>query len=198
LKMSTVVVTHLNMNTSSMTPSLQLPMLRWNGLILPGEIQPRPVLTIRPTEALIGQYTCGKRIPILITGTDSFYDNTLTYAYLQWSANTLGYRPNFQLETGTMMLITDMTWQGYPRKLGQVQILALDSEIVDDDDNEIIMSEMEFDDESNDDESIDDDDIVKQTPQSSVKPLMATSEVLVVFIAMIVSVMLLQRFSPMI
>ena len=41
----------------------------------------------------------------------------------QNSADTAGFRPNFQLETGLVCLLPELSWNGYPPQTGSVGIM---------------------------------------------------------------------------
>lgn len=88
-----------------------------------------PALYILPDNVLMTYIRANNfEIPVKITGTNSIYDNKLAMAKCQPSQNTAGYRPNFQAETNYIVIAPDVYWEGYPRDLGQIHILA-DNEV---------------------------------------------------------------------
>ncbi len=83
-----------------------------------------PGLYIKPDIELLKYIQSSHyQIPIKITGTGSMYDNRVVMATCQPSQVTAGYRPNFQKETNTIVLVADLKWGGYPPKMGMVTVL---------------------------------------------------------------------------
>lgn len=107
---------------------------RWDGIILPSLNVPQPGMYIQPDDELIQLLTDNNHqeriVHIKIKGTDSIYENKLAQAVIRPSALVGGFRPNFQERTGLFVVLPSITWEGYPNRLGQVEILdfVLDSE----------------------------------------------------------------------
>lgn len=106
------------------------PIQRWEGVLLSGSLHPQPSLYIQPdtylTDLMQHSLSTGKEISIKISGTNSIYDNSISYATIQPSSITSGFRPNFQATTGWVVIIPKMNWQSYPIQLGTVEILGAD------------------------------------------------------------------------
>jgi hypothetical protein len=98
-------------------------ILRWD-VVKTSKYSLSPALYIRPDLRLMKLIQeSGFRIPIKIVDTDYLYDDKVRMATCQPSELTAGYRPNFQKETNTIVLIPDIKWGGYPPKMGTVWIL---------------------------------------------------------------------------
>jgi hypothetical protein len=96
---------------------------RWDALKLPKDSQPRPCMYLIETDELHQLLQSEQRVGIKIMDTLSGYDNKICWARLVESKDTGGYRPNFQAETHSLVLVPELTWSGYPRQLGRVKLL---------------------------------------------------------------------------
>lgn len=105
--------------------SATYPIHIWNAVLKGKSIQPQIALYIVPDKLfhLIAAAHHG-RVPVKIMESGvGTYDNNLSYATVQASSITGGYRPNYQLDTGLVCLLPEVKWEGYPPSNGQVQIL---------------------------------------------------------------------------
>ena len=98
---------------------------RWDGIILPTLTVPQPGIYIKPDDELLRLLDTRDKVAIKITGTASVYDNMLAFAEIRKSEIVGGYRPNFQQQTGLSVVLPAIQWEGYPNRLGQVEILDL-------------------------------------------------------------------------
>lgn len=96
---------------------------RWDGIILPSVGVPQPGLYIQPDAELLSLLESQGQIAIKIINTRSVYDNKLTYATIRPSELTGGSRPNYQQQTGYMVILPNIPWDGYPNQLGSVEVL---------------------------------------------------------------------------
>lgn len=97
-------------------------ILRWDGIISSGNSNPHPCLYIKPDQNLLDLLNKTSQILIQIKDTNSPYDNKVAYASVSPSQIMGGYRPNFQMETGLLGVIPQLSWQGYPNSLGYIEI----------------------------------------------------------------------------
>ena len=110
---------------------------RWDGIILPSMNAPQPGVYIRPDEELFALLSQKNVLSVRFKNTNSIYENKIAYAEIRPSAVTGGFRPNFQEQTGLVVLLPDLTWEGYPDTLGQVEILGFgETPELDEDDDE--------------------------------------------------------------
>jgi len=97
---------------------------RINAILEGGSIDTVPAFYIHGDEDLLRLFDYyNGRVPIKIVGTNSGYDNRLSYASLRPSKLTGGYRPNFQQQTQLLCVIPEFAWEGYPPQTGELQIL---------------------------------------------------------------------------
>ena len=96
---------------------------RWDGIILPTLTVPQPGIYIKPDDELFRLLNTREKVAIKIKGTASVYDNMLAFAEIRKSELVGGYRPNFQQKTGLSVVLPAIQWEGYPNRLGQVEIL---------------------------------------------------------------------------
>lgn len=97
----------------------------WNAVLKGKSIQPQIALYITPDEnfyAIAALHNGRVPIKVIDSGVGT-YDNHLSYAQVQASSVTGGYRPNFQMDTKLVCLIPEVKWEGYPLQNGKVQIL---------------------------------------------------------------------------
>ena len=96
---------------------------RWDGIILPTLTVPQPGIYIKPDDDLLRLLDTKETVAIKIKGTSSVYDNMLAFANVRKSEIVGGFRPNFQQQTGLFVVLPAIQWEGYPNRLGQVEIL---------------------------------------------------------------------------
>lgn len=97
---------------------------RWDG-IYNDTTTAQPALYVAPDPQILGVARQNQfRIPVKITDTDSPYDHVVAWATVQPSETTAGYRPNFQAQTGFIVIVPEIQWNGYPRQLGRVHVLV--------------------------------------------------------------------------
>lgn len=103
---------------------------RIDAIVQHGAINSVPAFYVQGDDDLFQLFNFYKgRAPIKIHGTNSAYDNKLSYASLQPSQFTGGFRPNFQQETGLLCIIPEFAWDGYPPKTGELEILYRPQEV---------------------------------------------------------------------
>lgn len=106
---------------------------RWDAIINDSKSNaPVPGIYVIPDSDLINLCQQKNKIAIKIVDTQSSYDQKLAYAIVQPSEYTGGYRPNFQYQTGSVVILPDIKWDGYPRQLGSIEVL----DFVEEKDNE--------------------------------------------------------------
>jgi hypothetical protein len=89
--------------------------------MVPNTVNCQPGLYIRATQELISRVN--QKISISIQSTNSSYDGLICLASLQPSVFTAGFRPNFQYNTDTLVILPKIIWSGYPYTMGSVEIL---------------------------------------------------------------------------
>jgi hypothetical protein len=97
-------------------------IVRWDGIIQSSST-PQPGMYIVPDSTLIEFLNNMDQVAIKISETNSGYDNMLTYAHVIPSEYAGGYRPNYQAETQSYVVLPQIVWNGYPPNLGKITFL---------------------------------------------------------------------------
>lgn len=95
---------------------------RWDAIIYGGKTYSG--IYIVPDEQMLKLCEIkDNKIAIKIIDTESHYNNTICYAKVVQSQYSGGFRPNFQYFSNSIVLLPEIEWAGYPRTLGNVEVL---------------------------------------------------------------------------
>ncbi len=100
-----------------------LQVVRWDAIIEPKSSPKTGLYIVPPTQDMANFLLSGNQFAIKITDTNSGYDNILCFAVAIPSEIAGGYRPNYEAQTNTIVIMPLIAWDGYPPELGNVTIL---------------------------------------------------------------------------
>jgi hypothetical protein len=104
------------------------PIKRWDSVVNHDFViqygDSLPALYVLPDKELLDLMAeNNSRIPVKIINTVSCYDDKVVMATCKPSAITAGFRPNFQEQTGLVVIVPELTWSGYPENMGSVKVM---------------------------------------------------------------------------
>lgn len=113
-----------------MKPGIKYSIKRWDPIIFPGNVEPFPVIYIKPDKKFID---FAKRnnynIFVRIENTGKIYDGKAMVGIVDSAANVPNYRPNFYNDTEYYVIILYAQWRGYPfPKMGDAYVMGLKGE----------------------------------------------------------------------
>jgi hypothetical protein len=108
----------------SVDKSLTFDIVRWDAVIDKCSLNPKPFLYFTPTLELLEFFERNLwRVRVVITGSQSTYDNKILWGVVQKSAFEAGCRPNYYAATELYTIALRTIWNGYPKKLGKFSIV---------------------------------------------------------------------------
>lgn len=101
-------------------------IVSWDGIVSGNDINPHPSISFVPSLAFLDFAKLNDYIvSVVITDTNSTYDNVVIQGIAKSSGNVPPCRPNFYAETGLWSIILNFDWLGFPLKMGKVKIVGL-------------------------------------------------------------------------
>lgn len=108
----------------SIDKSLTFNIVRWDAVIDKCSLNPKPFLYFTPTLELLEFFERNLwRVRVVITGSQSTYDNKILWGVVQKSSFEAGCRPNYYAATELYTIALRTLWNGYPKKLGKFSIV---------------------------------------------------------------------------
>lgn len=95
---------------------------RWDAVLFGSNVNPKPVIYVKPDDLLL-KYVCENKkisVKINVPGDNRYGCKTLSGLFLTNPIN-----PNYCMKTGLYVIVLNVSWYGYPNDLGTCEIFNI-------------------------------------------------------------------------